>query len=98
MYVFQKFIEISTASLERSNVCSIFNKIVGCELQGLNFVEILVDLRQLFLATYSQKKPVVKFVYSRLSVCTLQASNFTKIVSIIDAFLGISQTFTINYS
>ena len=56
MYVFQQFIEIFTASLERSNVCSIFNKIVGCELQGLNFVEILVYLRQLVLGTYSQKK------------------------------------------
>ena len=56
MYVFQQFIEIFTASLERSNVCSIFNKIVGCELQDLNFVEILVYLRQLVLGTYSQKK------------------------------------------
>ena len=45
-----------TASSERSNVCSILNKIVGCDLQGLNFVKMLVHLRQLVLGTYSQEK------------------------------------------
>ena len=47
MDFFMKLIGIFTASLEKYNVYFGFSEIVGCELQCLKFMKMLVHLRHL---------------------------------------------------
>ena len=44
------------------------------------------------------KGSVVKFLYNRSAVCTLQVCSFTQINSLLDVFLRIFKALAINYS
>lgn len=103
-----QYIRIFSAFSEGSNMNSVYAKTAGCELQGHNFIKMLVhhslSSENIMFKTASfryvfQRESAKKSVYSRAAIwiCTLEAFNFTERNSIIDIFMRIAQFFASNF-